>query len=277
MQQIAEGVYIESAYPGVKVGLVAGGGKVLSVDWPLRVEDGRAWLAQMGQFGRPAYVVLLDHHPDRVLGARALDLPLMAHHRTRTMMSSWSDTFKGNTHPRGSACDRIKRVTGVGRAIPTLTFSEVLSLYLDGEVIRLLHRPGPTPGAAWVEVARRGVLFIGDTVTVDAPPFLSDADLEAWLQALDELRQSPCQEYMLVSARDGVIDRQAINRMARFLRKVEVRVRRLLADGREGQLERVAVELAEDFAAKGAALERDVLRLRVGLQDMLKRLRPPDD
>jgi|Deesub1362A_J573_1020465.scaffolds.fasta_scaffold03142_3 glyoxylase-like metal-dependent hydrolase (beta-lactamase superfamily II) len=276
MQEIAEGVYLESAYPGVKVALVAGGERVLGLDWPLRVEDGRAWLAQMGQFGRPSYVALLDHHPDRVLGARMLDLPLLAHHVTRTIMSSWPDSFKGNTHPRGAACDRIKRVTGVSRAVPTLTFSDRMSLFLNDQVVRFLHRPGPAPGAMWVELAERKVLFIGDAVTVEAPPFLSDADLRVWLEALDELRLHPYREYTLVSARDGVIERQAINAMARFLRKVEVRLRRLLSDGGEGELQGYAEELAADFGAKGAALERDVLRLRVGLQDMLNRLRPEE-
>ena len=43
----------------------------------------------------------------RVLGARGLDLPILAHDETRLVMNAWPDTFKGGARPIGAEADRL--------------------------------------------------------------------------------------------------------------------------------------------------------------------------
>ncbi|MCK4693076.1 MAG: hypothetical protein KAT23_05570, partial [Anaerolineales bacterium] len=102
MRSIAPGVYLETKYPGVIQGLIVTNDGLLLIDCPPRAEDGRNWLAALEDYGKPRYLILLDSHPDRVLGARILDLPIVAHDWTRQLMSNWSDTFKGGTRPIGA-------------------------------------------------------------------------------------------------------------------------------------------------------------------------------
>ncbi|MGH2626091.1 MAG: hypothetical protein ACRDHY_05515, partial [Anaerolineales bacterium] len=133
MRKLGPGVYLESKFHGIHLGLVVSAGETLLVDSPVRLEDGRTWLDRARGFGRPRFLVLLDHHPDRALGARGFGLPLVAHDVSREQMSAWQDTFKGEAHPMGAEADRLKRATGVRRALPDLTFSESIRLYV-GEI-----------------------------------------------------------------------------------------------------------------------------------------------
>ncbi len=118
MRTVASGVYIDSKFPGVLVGAVASHGRLLLIDAPIRVEDAREWISQLGEKGRPRSVALLDHHPDRVLGARGLDLPILAHDETRLVMNAWPDTFKGGARPIGAEADRLNASAGCPKPSP---------------------------------------------------------------------------------------------------------------------------------------------------------------
>jgi glyoxylase-like metal-dependent hydrolase (beta-lactamase superfamily II) len=278
MEEIAAQVFLENIYPGVKLGLVVAGDELMLVDCPLRVEDGRSWLTQVSKEGKPRYVALLDHHPDRVLGARAFDLAILAHDHTRVEMAQWSDSFKGASHPIGAHADRIKRVTGVKRSIPNLTFSLEMKLYLPDLEVDVVHKPGPTEGAIWVVIHERKVIFIGDAVTVQEPPYVGKADIDLWLSTLDDLREDNIREYRFVSSRDGIINREEINAMARFLRKVKLRVNRLKeAEDFEESIHDYADELLVDFDPAEPYLEKARFRLQAGFQDLHARLFPDED
>src|SRR3989304_3326527 len=171
MREIVRGGVIEDKFPGMAVGAMAPKAGLLLVDCPIRVEDGREWVSGLSDFGRPRYLVLLDAHPDRVLGARALDIPSLAHDETRLTMAAWPDTFKGAAHPTGAEADRLKRITGVSKAVPEVTFSEELEVHLGERVVELWHRPGPTPGSIWGVLHAVRVAFLGDAGRGTARPW----------------------------------------------------------------------------------------------------------
>jgi cyclase len=278
MRKIAPGVFLEDKYPGVQVGAIVTADGLMLIDIPTRVEDGRSWISVLSPYGKPRYVALLDTHPDRVLGARALDFPLVAHDRTRQAMNGWSDSFKGGAHPIGAEADVIKRVTGVRKAIPELTFTEHLVIYLGKREIHFWHHPGPTPGSMWVVLPESKVAFIGDVVTVAEPPYLGEAEIETWLSTLDVLRGSSMLSYTLVTSRDGLIERQDINTMARFLRKVPRRVGRISRGGnREETTAKFAQQLIRDFDVPSGRRDQVLLRLQAGLTQLCTRMHPIED
>jgi glyoxylase-like metal-dependent hydrolase (beta-lactamase superfamily II) len=190
-------------------------------------------------------------------------------------MRSWPDAFKGSAHPIGGEADRLKRITGVGRAVPELGFSEALHLQLGTREVLLEHRPGPTHGAMWVILPEAEIAFIGDTVTVAEPPFLGDAQLEAWMGQLEELRGSAFRSFLLIAGRDGVIEREHLNDMARFLRRVLHR----LEHPRSGRSPAEAAAHAAAEFMRGLSLpptRRDLVRLRLqtGLTALFRRTAP---
>jgi cyclase len=270
MREIVRGVLMEDKYPGVIVGAIASDHKAVLVDCPIRVEDAREWVSRLSDFGRPRYMALLDAYPDRVLGARALDLPLIAHDETRLTMATWPDTFKGAAHPIGAEADRLKRITGVTKAVPEVSFSDELEVYLGDRLIEFWHRPGPMAGSIWVVDHDSGVAFIGDTVSLSEPPYLGEADIDVWLESLDDLRG--LKGYKLVSSHDGLIKASDVNSMGRFLRKVPVRLERM-AD-RNQPLEAVsalATRLMQGMKVPSSRREQAVLRLESGLARLYRR------
>jgi glyoxylase-like metal-dependent hydrolase (beta-lactamase superfamily II) len=218
---------------------------------------------------------MLDHHPDRSLGARVFDLPIVAHQETMQTMRGWPDAFKGNAKPIGAEADSLKRITGVGKAVPDLSFVDELKLHLGDREVLFWHRPGPTAGAMWVVLPKAKIAFIGDAVTVSEPPYVGDADIDGWMTSLDELRGKAFADYALISGRDGRVGRDELNQMARFVRKIPVRLNRLQKRGDPPEAaERIAKRLIKGYRIPTARRDQVTLRLQAGLRNLYTRLYP---
>jgi glyoxylase-like metal-dependent hydrolase (beta-lactamase superfamily II) len=278
MRQFSQRIFLEHKHIGVRLGAIGSEAGLLLIDSPLRVEDCREWLAQLAEHGQPRFLVLLDHHIDRVLGARHFDLPIVAHEFTRQNVAGWPDTFKGGAKPIGAEADRLKRLTGIVHAVPEIGFSRSMSIHLGRRRIVLWARPGPMVGAVWVVVPDAKTAFIGDTVTVAEPPYLGEAELDAWLALLDELRTGELAGYRLISSRDGLVEREHINTMARFLRKIPPRLDKLLhAEDAEALAADLAKELVDDFPVAAGRREQALQRVHSGLVRLHHRMLPGDD
>ncbi len=276
MREVTSGVYWETKFLGVRVGAVAGDDGLLLVDCPIRAEDSREWLAALADVGRPRFLAALDYHPDRVLGARILDVPLIAHDITRQVIGGWPDTFKGNAAPIGAEADRLKRITGVRKAIPELTFSDLMVLHLGGREIVLTHRPGPTAASIWVEVPAARTAFIGDAVMLSEPPYLGEADPESWLATLEAARKPPFDRYTLLPSKDGRVRGDEVAAMIRFLRRVIGRLERLRSKGASAEAAAAAApSLLEGFRLPAARREQALLRMRAGLARLYTRVYAP--
>jgi len=268
MQKIIPKVFLENKYIGVNLGLVVTGNGLLLVDSPLHTEDVKDWRKVVIERGRPKFLAMLDSHPDRVLGSRTLKIPAIAQEQTLKTIREWADTFKGNAHPIGAEADQLKRITGVNNASPEITFSERMVIHMGGKEIVFLHRPGPRPGSMWMVIPDLSVVFVGDTVTIDEPPYVGVAAIEEWLYRLDELRGSDMKSYTLISSYGGRINRKDINNMARFLRKVQSRVEKLeKGKNRNEEIERFAIDLIGDFSIRSMREDLVLKRLKTGLLD----------
>jgi glyoxylase-like metal-dependent hydrolase (beta-lactamase superfamily II) len=178
----------------------------------------------------------------------------------------------------GVEADRLRRVTGVRNAGPELIFSQELLVFLGKRRVQFQHRPGPMPGSIWVLIPECAVAFIGDAVAVSEPPYLGEADIQAWLSLLDELRSPAYRDVRLVSSRDGLVGRAEINAMGRFLRRVAHRLEKWGQKRRPaGAIAASARGLAKGFKLSGERKEQALLRLEVGLTRLYTRLYPDED
>jgi glyoxylase-like metal-dependent hydrolase (beta-lactamase superfamily II) len=273
MRRVASQAWVEDKFPSGEIGVISSQDEVMLIDTPLLIDDVKQWLSEVEEIGSVRYIALIDSHPDRVLGTRALDLPRIGHDLTLETIREWSDTFKGSTHPIGAESDRLKRVTGVQSALPEITFNQELILRLGAKDIRFLHRSGPRPGSIWVLDDTTSVVFVGDAVTVNSPPYLGVCDLKLWLEVLDDLRKLEADGYKVISAHGGRVNRDDINNMARFLRKVEKRLEKLSkADDKTTAADEFAGELIEDFKVSNQEQETALFRLQTGLMDLYELL-----
>jgi len=53
--------------------------------------------------------------------------------------------------------------------------------------VKVEYHPGPATGASWVILPELQIVFVGDAVLRNQPPFLANADLPTWLDTLSLL------------------------------------------------------------------------------------------
>jgi len=267
MQQIERGIFYEDSFLGVTLGgLVYSHGTIL-IDAPLRTEDARSWRATLlnQRGGANRLLINLDQHADRTLGDRALDCIIVTHEKTAQRLRDQPTIFKGQNIESGAAWESYGDSIGMRWANPDITFTDRMSLFWGGPEILLEHHPGPAPGSIWVAVPEEKVVFVGDAVVLNQPPFLANAELSVWLEGLD-LLLSDFRGYTIVSGRGGLAAVSDMRDQKKFLQKVEKGLERLAnknasAEATEGLAASLlsAIEFSKD-------LEEEYLqRLQYGL------------
>jgi glyoxylase-like metal-dependent hydrolase (beta-lactamase superfamily II) len=221
MQEIEHGIFYETGYPGVTLGALALPHGTVFVDAPLRAEDARTWrnslLSQGGSANR--LLVNLDAHPDRSLGARALDCTIVAHQKTAQVFRSRPSVFKGQNVESGAEWETQNESMGTRWALPDITYSHSLELHWGPPDVLLEHHPGPALGATWVVLPAAKVIFVGDTVLPNQPPFLSNGDLPLWIETLDVLL-GQYRKFHIISGRGGLVNFETVQAQQRLLKNI---------------------------------------------------------
>jgi glyoxylase-like metal-dependent hydrolase (beta-lactamase superfamily II) len=228
MQEIENGIYISDDYPGITLGALIYPHGAILVDAPPNPDDGRAWAGLVRSMGSGANRLLaaLDSHPDRAIGLRAMDTPIIAHENTARILEDRPAVFKGQNPDTGSEWELCDGLSGIRWGKPSLTFTEQAIIEWGDQTFYLEHHPGPAPGASWLIIPELAVVFVGDVMTVGQPPFLADADIDQWVDSLDLLLVKPFKDYLIVSSRGGVVDHDEIREMRRFLKEAQRRLDR---------------------------------------------------
>jgi glyoxylase-like metal-dependent hydrolase (beta-lactamase superfamily II) len=231
MQQIEQDIYISNVYPGVTLGALALPYGILMVDSPPHPDDGRSWHAILRSLGSGVgrLLVNLDSHPDRTLGVRLLDCPVIAHQETALEIDKRPTIFKGQSMDTGAEWENCDGLSGLRWTKPTLAFTERATLEWGEYTIRLQYCPGPDPGAIWLIVPEVSVVFVGDAVLVNQPPFFKWADLPAWIETLDLLLSKEYRNFLVVSGRGGVVNTQIIREQRSYLKEIQKRFERLFS------------------------------------------------
>jgi glyoxylase-like metal-dependent hydrolase (beta-lactamase superfamily II) len=211
MQAIANQVYIENQYLGVTLGAISLPHGLIQIDAPPSPEDGRSWRASLLNLnsGVERLLVNLDAHPDRTLGVRAMDCTVVAHEKTSQAFRNRPNTFKAQGDETGADWEAVAGIGSVRWSPPEISFTSRMSIQWSGLQVILEHHPGPTPGASWVLIPEQKIVFVGDLVMKNQPPFLAFSNLPEWLAALDLLLEN-YKDYAIVSGRSGVVSLSAV-------------------------------------------------------------------
>jgi glyoxylase-like metal-dependent hydrolase (beta-lactamase superfamily II) len=229
MDSISKQVYVEDQYPGVTLGVINYPRGLVQIDAPPSPEDGRSWRAAlMGLEGGPERILInLDAHPDRTLGVRAMDCSVIAHERTAQVFRNRPSTFKVQSDETGADWENIPGLTGIRWVAPEISFTHSMDLHWDGTPILLESYPGPSAGAIWVILPEEKIVFVGDAVLKNQPPYLANADLPAWLETLTLLQSKPYHDYIVISGRGGVVSAANIKSQMDFLKDAHKKLERL--------------------------------------------------
>lgn len=280
MEQIERGIYIEEGFRGVILGALAMPLGTILIDAPPCPADARSWRAALRNLGSGVNRLLinLDDHYDRTLGARTMECPVMAHLETAHSFSTRSAVFKGQLLDSGADWETCIGLSGIRWCPPSLTYTDSAQLHWDNEPLFLEHHPGPAPGATWVVLPEAKVVFVGDAVYLNQPPFLANVDLTAWVATLDVLLSARFRQYLIISSRGGEVAIGAIRAQRRALRYIERRLETLAGRNAPPEAtESLIPKLLSDLEFPSERQEQFTQRLRYGLQHYYRRHYWPDE
>lgn len=236
MIEVAEGVFVETGYKGVNVGAVVTDDVLFYIDTPTYPKDARFWSDYIDRaFPRHLhYLALTDYSPDRILNARWVTAPLLAHQMTADKLRSFDKRYPVEmidaVHQRFP--DRFREISHGPVKKPSISFSERININVDDRVVSILSRPGPTPGNIWIFLPDSQVLFSGDTVVCGTFPPLSEMVSTFWLNTLESLDENEFSGYTLVPGRGDVTDSNSAAPMIEFISAM----RRAVTEHIESQL-----------------------------------------
>jgi glyoxylase-like metal-dependent hydrolase (beta-lactamase superfamily II) len=269
MQEIAPHVFIETGFPGVTLGAINWVHGLVLIDAPFRAEDIRSWRATLLNIsgGIDRLLVNLDAHFDRTLGSRAMECTVVGHDKLTHIFRNRPVTFKSQSAERGEEWEQFNGLGSIRWAPPEITFTEVLNIYWDDAPVVLVSKPGPAIGAIWAVLPEEHIVFIGDTVVKNQPPFLASADLPAWIESLKTLLSPSYQDFLLVCGRGGLVVHREARQMLDQLERIHENFEKLAANQASiEEVEKMALELlkAVDYPSQMKMLFRQ--RLQWGLR-----------
>ena len=175
------------------------------------------------------YVVNTHYHDDHIGGNphwRSRGAVIVAHDgvpaeaRKDTTIAEWENWDRDPAAPA---------------ALPDLTFSDTLSLYLGAERVVVLHpKPAHTGSDAVVWLPARNVIHVGDIVEIDAPPFIdwwAGGSLDGMIAGVDALLPLIDERTRVVPGHGPIIGRARVVAYRAMLVGLRDRVARAAREG----------------------------------------------
>lgn len=216
MQELTPNVSIQQNALGLFTGIIhTTEGKIL-IDSPYRTDDTKTW-GSLGAKSNSVFLVLLDTQYDRMLSAKGSDCIIISH----------SD-YLLPARPRQQAVKLQEELLGTGEGYetssssnrpysPEISFDENMNLFFGGAHVALEHHPGSNLAGIWAILPEEKVVFVGDSVMVDQPPFLAYCDPAAWAADLKLLASRAYKGYQIVSSRAGVVTQDQVRVMGKLM------------------------------------------------------------
>jgi cyclase len=229
MRELAPSILVETGFHGANVGAILTGEGVILIDTPMLPEDADTWLEEIRKrTNEPIlYILNTDHHRGHIIGNQYFPMAtVIAHEFAWKNMKSYGDSFRTrllnlyrNRMPE--AAEEWKQNLKIIE--PEITFTGRITLFKGDKEIHLIPLGGHTPATTVIYLPQDGLLFAGDVVVTDRPPFLSQGDTKEWLEALTYLRK--LQYDVLIPGHGELTGKEATEKMSEFLRIVRRKVR----------------------------------------------------
>ena len=273
MEQIAENVYIEQGFPRVTLGALKMAHGLVLIDSPFQAEDVHAWQSKLSHLGGGVerLLILLDAHIDRIIAIREMETKVLGHEIAVDIISNYASSSSSREIEVDPESDQQEHAHGSRFAKPNMTFSGQVAIHWGSEPLLITHKPGSHTAGLWVVYEAKKVVFIGDTVVRDQPPFLAFADIDRWIEDLHVLQADRFKDYTIVSSRNGIVAAESILQMIEFLNLTKT----LLDDLAEQEKPLKAVpdaasQLLTKIDFEPACRDRYLQRLICGLEHYLQ-------
>lgn len=274
MEEIANRVYIEDRFPGLVLGAIKLADGLLLVDAPFRNEDIHAWRTTLSSLGgKPNKILVIsDTQLDRTFGLRGMESLVVGHQTSVELLQNRSSSARLQDIDPGAAMIPYDLSLNARWMMPDITYTDQISIHLDEDPVFITHHPGSHLAGSWVRFDAAKVLFVGDSVATNQPPFLAWADLDRWIADIELLASDEFRGYKIISARQGRLYHQTISKMTRVLKEIRILVREL-AEASEPleAIKKTVPTLLKQFYFDNEMTDLYRIRLVWGLEKYLQR------
>lgn len=269
MQSLRDNIHLEDKYTGITLAAINLPQGMLYIDAPPMPEEGRAWRADLLDLkcGYERLLINLDSNSDRIIGSRAMDCPILVQENTAEYYRNRSGVFKNQGDLTGKVWETLPNLGNIRWSPPEITFTDKMSLHWGDTPIELEHHPGSDIGAMWVILPEEKIVFVGDAVLKNQPPFLERADIPRWLEDIDLLLSDEYQGYTVVSGRGGTCATSTIEKQREVLASAHQGLEHLAKKGADPETTAKMIPALLD-PLRFLASERELFtaRLRYGLE-----------
>jgi len=241
-ERVADDIYVFTSdlYVKVTAGVIFASQGVVVIDTLLFLQETSELLDLVRRRSRNGvcYVVNTHSHSDHVYGNYLFDgAEVIGHELCRQILQ------KHGERDLDDAKDRIPELAEVQLRLPSLTFTEELTLRLGNKTLRLMHTPGTTPDSIVVYAREDKVLFAGDTVM--PVPYIVDGDRLELMESLRAIGKLTLDN--IVQGHGGVLLRGEIKATLKssiaYLDAIYEKVRQKVEDGApRDELRRIGIE-----------------------------------
>ena len=187
MKQITDNVHVETGYMGCNPGFVETSDGIVMVDTPHRPTDALKYRSEIEKRGQVSYLINTEPHEDHYAGNCFFDTTCVAHQGTREVMEQT---------PLEHIKERLKvidpdyapNLDSYSIHLPTITFKQLLKLYVGDHTFELINLPGHTASETAVFVPQERVVFTGDNLFYNVNTCFKDALPNEWINSLESLK-----------------------------------------------------------------------------------------
>ena len=220
MQEITPTVSIQQNALGLYTGIIQTKDGTILIDSPYRTDEPKNWGSRTGK-SEAIFLVLLDTQYDRTLSAKGCDC----------IVVSQSD-YLLPAKPRQQAVKLQEELLGAGDShemigstsrpfSPEISFDENMNLFFGGSDVMLEHHPGSNVAGIWAILPKEKVIFVGDSVMVNQPPFMAYSNPAAWAADMKLLASRAYKGYQIVSSRAGLVTQEQVRTMGKLMSFIE--------------------------------------------------------
>ncbi|MBA3530933.1 MAG: MBL fold metallo-hydrolase [Ardenticatenales bacterium] len=232
MQELASGVYYDSSFRNVNLGLVVTNEGVVVVDTPMMPTAAREWRRRAEAHGPIQYVVNTDHLQEHVMGNHFLPGDIIAHDETRgrmRMTDKAKEQFRKfvleNDAPEAEAL-----MANYELRFPNITLFDHLTIHLGSRELEFIYLPGHTPNSVGLHLADAHILFAGDVVVNNYRAYLGLSNVTEWLITLQDIAAMELE--WVIPGHGEPLRPTELGPLAEYLEAMRERVQDLIDGGR---------------------------------------------
>lgn len=273
MKEIANNIFIEQGYAGVVSCVLKLNHGLLMVDAPFRADDQHSWRQKMAHLGGGVaqLMVMLDTNTDRLFGMQFSGFPVLAQNNALEIIQNLPINPRIPEMQARSDSEAYDQAQTARWPLPDMTYSTKVSIHWDDHPVVVTHQPGGHRAGSWVRYDSEKVIFVGDSVVIDQPPFLEWCDLDLWIDELTWLGSDHFKDYKIISGRNGVIQQKSVKKMLDHITFIQGTLEELLITDQSVEgVDQVAIQLLRSVSFEREMTQQYKSRLVWGLKQLLQ-------